>query len=283
MKSQKQKPIKMYEIINWLVGVNDEMPENFINQKNKLKTLVPYITEQLWNKPKIIIYLNKHLNDLYNIPDSIEALVLLKKIFKYQKITQLDLFQLMPKFQPNVISEIQKIENYDTGNAKGKATMLFNKFGLDQTYTLFKQKKITKEAIKNATTPEEKELIKSILIKEEEKIKANIPKADKNIFFNSITQELIDKEELILFDVSLLKKRNQVLFIFIDKNNHKKYHLKPFMAKIYISKQDGVINNDYIEEITEDKFNGYKLLNIQAYTRLKYMLNDSYKRILNGH
>jgi len=279
---QSKKPVKIYELINWLIGSDDNIPNRFLEQRTKLNSLVPYITEQLWTKPDIVWYLNKHTNNLFKIPDPIEMLVLLKKLFKYNRITKFNLYQKMPNFKPDIIKEIEKKEGYDDGNARSKETMLLRKFGMMATQELYKKQKMTKAAVKQATTEEDKSFIKNALEHAESKEKNKIPKANKGIYLKELNQEIIDSEELVLFDISLLKKRNQVLFIFIDKNNHKKYYLMPFMAKIYISKQDGVINNDYIEEITDDKFNGYIISNIQNYTRLKYMLNDSYKRIING-
>ena len=102
-----------------------------------------------------------------------------------------------------------------------------------------------------------------------------------NRYLKNLNQEIIDELELVLFDVSLLKKTNRVLYVFIDKNNEKKYFVAPFAATIYISQRDGVINNDYIEERT-DEFQEYIIQDIKLYTRLKFMLNDSYGRIVNG-
>jgi hypothetical protein len=278
MKSKT--PIKIYELINWLLGPEDKLPDHFIEQKTKLNSLVPYITEQLWTKPNLIKYLNKHINDLFNIKDPIEQLLFLKKLFRIRKITKWDLYQKRPNFKPDLIKMIEEKEGYDEGNARAKEVILKRKFGLLEAQGAYKKQTATKAAIKQTSTKEEKEFIKDLLEqKKMEETKSN----KQDHYIDSLSQEIIDEQELILFDVSLLKKRNQVLFIFIDKNNHKKYHLMPFMAKIYISKQDGVINNDYIEELDPNKFLGYIIRDIKLYTRLKYILNTSYKRIINGN
>jgi hypothetical protein len=279
---QTKKPVKIYELINWLLGQEDKLPEHFIEQKSKLGSLVPYITEQLWTNINLVHYLNKHTNDLFNIPDPIEQLLFLKKLFKIRGINKWSLYQKRPDFKPDLIKAIEEKEGYDEGNARGKALILKRKFGLLETQGAYKKQTATKAAVKQATTQEDKKFIKDLLEQKKIQEETNIPKVDEGIYIKKLTQEFIDENELVLFDVSLLKKRNQVLFIFIDKNNHKKYYLMPFMAKIYISKVDGVIHNDYIEKLDPDKFNGYVLTDIRNYTRLKYMLNDSYKRIING-
>jgi hypothetical protein len=279
---QSKKPIKIYDLINWLLGQADKIPVRFIEQKSKLGSLVPYIVEQLWTNMNLVQYLNKHVNDLFNIPDPIDQLLFLKKLFKLRNINKWSLYQKRPDFKPDIIKAIEEKEGYDEGNARGKALMLKHKFGLLETQGAYKKQTATKAAIKQATTQEDKKFIKDLLEQQKAQEEASVPKIDEGIYIKKLTQEVIDENELVLFDVSLLKKRNQVLFIFIDKNNHKKYYLMPFMAKIYISKVDGVIHNDYIEKLDPNKFNGYVLTDIRNYTRLKYMLNDSYKRIING-
>ena len=153
---------------------------------------------------------------------------------------------------------------------------------------MYFKEKVTKASVKkNSSTEVKKDIVRALEIKKEKDLKehlASIPKSEESVFIDpdQMSQEYIDQEELILFDVSLLKKRNQVLFIFIDKNNHKKYLVKPFVAKIYVSNENCVVNNDYIEELNPNKFAGYIMTDIKMYTKLKYILNHSYKKILNG-
>jgi hypothetical protein len=278
---QIKKPVKIYELINWLLGPEDQLPEHFIEQKSKLGSLVPYIVEQLWTNINLVHYLNKHTNDLFNIPDPIEQLIFLKKLFKIRNINKWLLYQKRPEFKLDLVNAIIDKENYDEGNASSKAIMLKRKFGVLEAEGIYKKQKATKAAVRQASTDEDKKMVKALM--EQKAIDEAKPNKDtQSHYLQNLSQEIIEENELVLFDVSLLKKRNQVLFIFIDKNNHKKYYLMPFMAKIYISKVDGVIHNDYIEDLNPDKFNGYVLTDIRNYTRLKYMLNDSYKRIVNG-
>ena len=278
-------PPKSYEIVNWLVSGPQEIPDNFKTHSTKLNSMVPYITEQLWLIPQATWYLNKHLNDLYNIPDPIDALKTLKKVFMFQGISKTKLYQPRFNFQPKIIDAIEQYEGYDEGNARARALMM-NHFGIPTT-KYFKEKATKASVKKNSSQEVNKDITRALEIKKEndnQKHLASIPKSSEAVFRNEsdMCQELIDREELILFDVSLLKKRNQVLFIFIDKNNHKKYLVKPFVAKIYVSNQDCVINNDYIEDLDPNKFAGYIMTDIKMYTKLKYILNHSYKRVLNG-
>lgn len=265
--------IKFYNIINWLLSQEIEIPQEFIDNKTKLNSIVPYLVEQLWLNPKLINYLNKHVNDLHRIPDPIEQLKLLKKLFKINHITKFDLYQFIPERAPDIIKEIEEMELYDENDARAKALMM-KKLGIP--FDKYIKPKPQKKNFK--ATEDDIKIAKTILA--QEKMKES--KKHSSNFLHNLTQEIIDEKGLILFDVSLLKKTNSVLFIFIDKENKKWYYKKSFAAKIYISKKDNVLNNDYIETITDDHFDQYIITDIKAYTRLKYMLNDSYRRIING-
>jgi hypothetical protein len=273
--SQLSTAPKTYEVINWLLSSDNEIPERFIIHSTKLNTVVPYITEQLQYKPRLMKYLNTHVNDLYNIPGSIDALVLLKKLFRNFRITKADL--RTTRFNPpqRIIETIEKELGYDEGNARSKSIMM-QMVGAKIKGPV---PAATKANVKKNSSNEVKEITKELL-SEHRKKEAHVENSGH--YLTELNQEIIDKEELILFDISILEKTNRVLFIFIDKKNHKKYFLKPFAAKIYISKEAGVINNDYIEELDPDKFSGYIINDLRLYNKLKYILGSNYKKVING-
>ncbi len=275
----KEQPIKFFEVLNWLFS-DEDIPQRFIDQKTKLNSIVPYITEQLWLNPQLTWYLNLHTNNLYGIPDPIEQLFFFKKLIKIRQLTKLDLWKFIPAHRSDSIKEIEEREGYDEGNARGKEIILRHKIGVLASQELYKRQKATKAAVKQATTKEDKEFIKDLLEQEEIQKKKPLERTHQ-ISLDNLTQEVIEREGLVLFDVSLLKKTNRILFIFIDKENKKRYYTEPFQAEIYISKKDGIINNDYIENITDD-FIKYNILDIAQYNKLKYIINDNYKRIING-
>jgi len=267
---------KTYELLNWVLGDDNNIPLRFIEHKSKLNSVVPYLTEQLWLSPKACIYLNKHLNNLFAIPDPIESLILLKKIVKSQRIIKNDLYSKYPSFGPKYLDIIEKAHDYDEGNSRAKMTMMLE---LGKKFKNLEKYKATKANIKKNSSSEVKQVIQELVdIKKEEITK---PAKLNHYIDENITQDLIDREGLILFDISLLKKRNQILFIFIDKNNHKKYKIEDFVAKIYISKKEGIIHNDYIETLSDEYFQLYHITDFKLYNKLKYMLNNSYTRIFN--
>jgi hypothetical protein len=270
--------IKFYEVINWIFS-HEKIPEHFLAQKSQLNSLVPYITEQFWMIPKATKYLNDHTNDLFNIPDPIEHLKLLKKIVIFQKITKNQFWSYIPERKRDIIKEIEERDNLGENDARAKERLMKIKSINASSY--FKVAP-TKKNI-DVNNSDIKESVSVALAahksKEEKERFTKILNSDK--YIRELTQDVIDELELVLFDVSLLKKTNRVLFTFIDYQNYKRYYTTPFSAKIYISKKDGVINNNYIESLNGQDFEQYLINEINQFTRLKYGLNNSYKRILN--
>lgn len=277
----KAKPapvIKFYEVLNWLFSVETELPEKFITNKTKLNNIVPYLTEQFWTQPKLTAYLNKHVNNLHNIPDPLKMLVVLKKLIKMQNISKTSCWSFIPNRQPDLLKEIQERDQLDSGNALAKK-MLMKKLVIDHNY--YFKKTPTKKNI-DLYNLEKKTIVAEALQKAKDKKAKNkeMAKTEDSRYLLELNQEVIDNFGLVLFDVSLLKKTNRVLFTFIDSDNAKKYFMVPFMADIYLSTKDGVINNDYIETKNDD-FIHYVIKDIKLYTKLKFILNTSYKRIVN--
>lgn len=282
MKSTTKNVIKFYELINWLFapGVPGDVPENFIIGRTKLNSMVPYLIEQFWNNPELTAYLNKHSNDLYNIPDPIEYLKLLKKLIQLRGVSKYSLYSKMPiRNSIDIVKELQERELLDEGNAMSKALMLSK---LHQTSQVQRRQTATKAAIKQTSTAADKALITTAIeIKESNELKAIKGHQDKPMLAE-LNQDIIDQEGLVLFDISVLKKTNRVLMVFIDKNNTKRYYTEPFYAEIYKSNLDGVRNNDYIVDIDENIHQQYIIRNVALYNKLKFMLNKSYGRIING-
>jgi len=249
-----------------------DMPINFIDNSNKLKTIVPYITEQLWANLGVCAFLNAHTNDLHNIPDPIELLLLLKKIFLYHNITKFNLNNINQSWGADLIKEIEERELYDENNARSK--LIMTKYAGGDISQYIKKNPTRKNAFVD------QQQLTSVVNKVLEKEKNILPQHTN--YLEDLTQEIIDSMGLIIFDTNILKKRNEILYTFIDLNNIKHYYVEPFEATIYLSKVDGVINNDYIEDKVDSKFVEYTLTDIKDYNRLKFMLGNSYKRIING-
>jgi hypothetical protein len=269
------KPIKFYELSNWLFGPSDDLPERL--NTNQINSMASYLPEMFWKSPSLIWYLNKHINNLHKIPTGPDLLIFLRKVVKAAGLGKANTWNFMPRREPDIVKDIQEQFNYDEGNAVGKVLMM-KKLGV--TEDRYKRQTATKQAVKKNTSTEDKQLVDNVLKIEAKKRRKKLSVSKTEPIIN-LTQQIIDEEQLVLFDISLLKKTNRVLFIFIDKNNNKRYYTKQFEAKIYKSLKDGVLNNDYIVDLNEKDFQPYIIKNIGLYNKLKFILNNSYKRILN--
>ena len=284
MAKAKTKPsIKFYEVFDWLFS-NQEMPEKFKMNPNALNGIVPYITEQFWVIPQLTSYLNKHINDLHVIPDPIETLMLLKKIIINRRLTKTKCWNFRIDFagsqrQAKLLQELQDRDQLDDGNSRAKR-MLMSKLGIDSSQ-YFKVAPTKKNIDLNNNVS--KIIIKDAIAnkRHQDKIKKEEARVNDSRFLKDLNQGIIDDLELIIFDVSLLKKVNKILFTFIDRDNLKRYYMVPFAAEVYLSKKNGVINNDYIEDLNDEDFTKYLIKDFKLYNRLKYMLNKSYSRTLN--
>ncbi len=281
-KARAKKPavvIKFFEVNNWLFSSEVELPEKFKMNPNKLTGIVPYLTEQFWTQPQLIAYLNKYTNELYGIPDPLEMLKLLKKIILTRGLTKASCWNFMPNRQPNLLKELKERDDLDDGNARSKR-MLMKKLHVDSSH-YFKAAPTKKNT--NLHDSASKVIIKEAIVQSEklQKIAKEEERVNDSRFLTKLNQEIIDELDLVLFDISLLKKTNRVLFTFIDQDNLKRYFIVPFMAEIYLSKKDGVVNNDYIEDLNDIDFIKYVIRDHKLYNKLKYILNTSYKKALN--
>jgi len=271
--------IKFFEVQNWLFSPEIELPEKFKMNPTKLNSTVPYLTEQFWAMPQLTSYLNKHVNNLHKIPDPLKMLELLKKIVQDRGIQKFKTWSFIPTRQPDLLKEIQDRDRLDSGDARAKRSLM-KKLQIDTSY-YFKTTPTKKNT--NLTNSVSKAIVKEALVvqKIQEKEKKENVMTNDSRFLKKLNQEVIDELDLVIFDVSLLKKTNRVLFTFIDRDNLKRYFMVPFLAEIYLSKKKGVINNDYIEDLNETDFIKYVIKDVKLYNKLKYLLNTSYKKVVN--
>jgi hypothetical protein len=98
-------------------------------------------------------------------------------------------------------------------------------------------------------------------------------------YIDTLTQEIIDKEGLILFNIHVIESKNKVLFIFIDKYNNKRLLLQDFHYDFYISSNQGIINNDFIV-LKGDEHYKYRVNSIQNMRSIQQELNNSWKKFM---
>lgn len=265
--------ITFSEVENWLYSTKS-IPEHFITLKSKLNSIVPYLPEQFWHKPELVILLNDYFNNLHDIPDPIDALLSLQKIIGYRNFTKYDSWKFFPKYSQDVIQKIIDADSLDENNARSRL-MMIQKVGAELP--------IENNTKLDLKTEDRHEAIKEALVIEKEKEiqKYKDRMTNSKRYLKKLTQEVVDELELTLFNVKILKKQNKVLVTFIDKNNCKRYYLEPYVASFYVSKKQRIIDNDYIVSPDENQYIKYTVTDWSLLNKLKFALNHSYKRTMN--
>ena len=271
MAKEKIK-ITFQEVIAWVFS-NDPVPEKFMMNKSKLDSIVPYIQEKLWYNIELSAAIADLVNDLYKIPDSIDLLLFYRDLFRKQGIQKHHFWNYFPKYTTDVIQRIQEVENLGENDARARFKMLVLSGNKNPDYVK------AKPDLKDTGNIND---IKEALKVEQSKKDFVIQKVvNTNLYLSHIDQELIDEMELTLFNVKLLKKRNEILMTFIDKEHRKKYYLSPFEASIYVSKSNSVIENDYLISPTDGEFIEYLISDWELLNRLKFAMNANYKSQIN--
>ena len=277
MKKELKKP-KINDLINFITSGKNEnldksiLPESFLFYEKEIKNLVPYLFEWFWSQPKFISYLNQ-FNNLFDNSiqtNPLEYLLFLRKLCTDNKISK---YQLKNSFF-NYYQALNKIKDIEKEALKQKRQFIDYYTELKIKQFLGKETEI-KKAKKLGNDKEKKETIKKLL---QESI---APKTKKNNFFlNELNPEIIEENQLTLFDVFLDENNNQLIYIFIDKFFQKKYFVEPYQIEILVSKDTSFIQNDYFKEI-DNSFIKYKILNIWNFRNLKKAIDFNFKQQKN--
>jgi len=99
-------------------------------------------------------------------------------------------------------------------------------------------------------------------------------------FLKELNQNVIDELELTIFNVKTLPNRNQILFIFIDKDNNKRFFVDDFNFIFYVSNKTNIIENDYLTKYDESTHIPFIIQNYEVLKHLKFAVNDNYKRFM---
>ena len=280
-----KKP-RLNDVLDWAYNQHfpqsvKDFPQELLIFKDEMSSIARYIIEIFQYNPKWLNYLNKHLNHLYVTNDPIEVLIFIKTLILHNKISRYTLFT---KYYPQskrekfikvaqelypLMTNDDVISHWDLNRrAILKMTYKSNEDRLDEY--LFPGKKRDKSA--------DRELLDEIK-KINQQVSLDKIRSDSR-FIEDITQEVIDNLELVIFDVTSLEASDQLLYIFIDKDNNKRFYLQDFNFVFYVSKGKRIIDNDYIVSYDELEHIPFAIQNFEVLRNLKFAVNDSYKRFM---
>jgi len=294
LKTQKnklissKKKVNVYTSINNFLFYNQELPPEALENKTQFRTAVTYLFESFLKLPNLLVYLDNHLNKkIENLiaHQPYEILIFYKKLIQENNVQPYHLYKHFPnrEFMTSINSLVSK-KQFTVSEAKDFYInrKKINKHELD-SFTKNKamkneeDSKIAMQALEQLSSPD----------LNENNLNENFNSSVKNsggfndIFLYELTNDIITKLELTLFNISLLKKTNEFLFVFIDLNHNKKYYKMPFFAEFYISSKNGVINNNFIEDVSTD-FQKYTVRDIKDLNFLKYKLKSKYENFMKN-
>ena len=264
--------------VNNLIFSGAKIPEEFIFNKSRLNNIVPYLHEQFWFSPMLVKFFGKYFNDLFDIPDPIESIKSIQSLVKWNpKASRFNSWKFFPQ-RDNKLEEFHKLR--DCQLIDSKAALIIQEAKNIQRQTLDKKSNIKSKDRKEIVAKALKVAEKENESKERELLKQY--KSD-DTFLKEINQEIIDELELTLFDIKVLKNSNEILFIFIDTENKKRYYKEQYTFEFYVSKNSSIIYNDYIMSLEENsnQFIKYLVTDQAALTKFKFALNSSYKKEIN--
>jgi len=272
VRSQKKK-VNVYKEIEAFLFNGVSLSSEALNSKTQFRTAVSYVFESFMKMPLISIYLDKHLNgkiegllshEPYKILEFYQRLIYDNNVKSYQ------LYKFFPNrgYQTSINTLVSK-KGYTIREAKEYYInrKVINPFELEVLLENKASKKSEDIAIIN-------KVISRGLVQQEV-----VPVQHDNLFIDQLNNDIIKQRGLTLFDIALLKNSNEFLYTFIDLNNKKKYYKEPFSVEIFIHLKNGVLQNDFIEEVSID-FQKYIINDIGELNTLKFLLSKIYKQFM---
>jgi hypothetical protein len=104
----------------------------------------------------------------------------------------------------------------------------------------------------------------------------------KECDFNVMIEDLKRLENPTLFDVSILTKKNAILWRWIIKNNKPVDFLTEIVGlKVYELDEENIVNNGYFEKVGNKKLTELSFETVQTYRRFLFMLKKLNNEFFN--
>lgn len=280
---------KMNDIVQWLYDNQPvAYPEQWRYFPTEIQSISRYVVKIFQTNLKAIYLANKYCNHLYFSNDVYEVLMFYKTIVQQLKLSYHDRYA---KFNQITIRksfidtclkldptwhQLDAIALYDMNNQN-----VFTDDEYISNVDRLDWYKNPSKKFKAENTKEKKEELKKIIAENEAKNNA-IKVQNDNRFLKELNQQVIDDLELVIFNVKTLPNRNQILFIFIDKDNNKRFFVEQFNFVFYVSNKSNIVENDYLVEYDETIHTPFIIQNYEVLRNLKFAVNDNHKRFMKN-
>ncbi len=254
------------QFMNYLCA--EEVTDQWIDDNIKdIKKVIGYAWVTFLHIPQAIKYLNKHVNSYEYSNFSIhEKVIFLQYIIRQQGIQPWQLRFEYPQF--NNRSQMKKDYWKEYGSHDIDSFYALQQLGILGIQKQEKKpQKLSKEDISK---------IKEVLEAEEQEQKKN----DKYIL-TELTQEIIDQEELSIFDVRINENQNIISYTFINKENKKVIYEEPFSFEFYFHSSQNILDKDYFVDKNDQNMYKYNIIDVKQYKNLRYGITEAFKNELN--
>ena len=282
LKKPKKPQLNIYKALDDFLFNNKELPDEFFEKKGSVNTALTFFIEKLSTCPTAFLHCEQFLNDksvgayVGNIDQKLDFF---KRVIQANKINKFQIFNYFPKRdEVNLINKIAQSKGIPFKEAK--AWYYRNKVINPKVLTPFLSQSKNSEVI----SKKEKTILEQIAKTEQNTKIEQITKNEQlsnDRFLKELNHQIIHDLELSLFDIAFLEKQQQFLYIFIDKDNNKRYYKEPFKVEFYISKLNGIVNNDFrikLNDMNKDQFIKYIITDYKLLTTLQFALRNNYKQ-----
>lgn len=263
----KATKLKYRDFIDILFS--DKITQETIDEhKSQIKQFMKYAWDMFLNLPRAVRYLNRYVNDYEYLAQPLhEQVLFLQDFIKRANIGRHEIRTVIPSFEKRSQLKDDLGKSFGTNDANTLYSLA--KLGILSGNNLVAK---PDQARPEKLTKEEKELVKKAI---EQHYNNNAKPQHGDMILKELTQEIIDELDLSLFDISILDKRNQILYVFIDKDNKKRLYIEPFEYQFEIHSAASILDKDYF--VPKNEVYPYIITNARDYMKLRGAINENFR------
>ena len=277
LKKPARAKIWNKEIMAWLFDgvVSTDIPFHWNYQKDQVKKVCNFQIIQKISAPRMVVFLNKWVNDLYNDPGIKDLLLFLKSYFQVNgcgpEVVDTSWTKPPDITRDKYISKVRETESiFDLGEGD-----LLERYRMLET-GMFGEIDVSKEGEETDANREDFNSKANELLVRQQQQKMDLDPR----YLKTLDAETIEKWGLALIDIKVIETLNKVLLVFIDIYNKKKFFLDDFQYEFFISLNSSPIYNDYLAPLDPKVHQAIVCRDIRTVDRLKQDLNKAQQKII---
>ena len=278
---------KMTDVTVWLFdNLLIEYPDQWLFFKTDMNSISRFIVTIFQKNLKAIYLINQTTNHLYNSHDPLEVLMFYKTLVQQLRMSYYDRYAEFNKRtkRKEFIDTVLSIDGtWNTLDAIAlyelNRKMVFKDIPFVPNETRMEYYKDPKKKMKHENSGKAFDDLKEAISKQALE-NAILARKNDSRYLTEISQPIIDSLELTIFNVKTLPKSNQILFIFIDKDNSKRFYIQDFNFIFYVSNKTSILENDYVVPYDEALHVPFIIREFEILRNLKFAINDNYSRFM---